>query len=325
MSKPIGGYLELELRKGEHFHPEALRMNSARNCFEYIIRVRNYKKVYIPYYTCATVLETFRKVEIPYEFYSVNELLEPVSLPELKENEGFYYTNYFGLKQSCVERLAVHYGSKLIVDNAQAFFAPRLEGIDTFYSARKFFGVADGAYLYTNDKSLYDKLDQDQSWNRMVHLLKRIDVSPQFGFEDFHHNEDVLCNRPMMRMSKLTEMLLGNVDYRYVQKRYHENFEMLHQHLGVFNRFNVEAMIGTTDFFPFVYPYWSYNNKLRIEMIAKEIFVAKFWPEMEKWCPSNTLELILQNTAVPIPIDQRYGEEDMDRIVKQINACQLKN
>ena len=49
----IGGYFELELRKGKHYHENALRLNSARNAFEYILRVRNYKKIYIPYYTCV--------------------------------------------------------------------------------------------------------------------------------------------------------------------------------------------------------------------------------------------------------------------------------
>lgn len=32
--QPIGGCFELELRKGEYFHKQALRFNSARNCFE---------------------------------------------------------------------------------------------------------------------------------------------------------------------------------------------------------------------------------------------------------------------------------------------------
>lgn len=36
MEKAIGGYFELELRKGEHYHKDALRLNTARNCFEYV-------------------------------------------------------------------------------------------------------------------------------------------------------------------------------------------------------------------------------------------------------------------------------------------------
>ena len=44
----IGGYFELELRKGGHYHKKALKLNTARNCFEYVLHVRHYCKVYLP-------------------------------------------------------------------------------------------------------------------------------------------------------------------------------------------------------------------------------------------------------------------------------------
>ena len=56
MEKAIGGYFELELPLKEEFHKDALRLNSGKNCLEYILRARQYKKVYIPYYTCDVVL-----------------------------------------------------------------------------------------------------------------------------------------------------------------------------------------------------------------------------------------------------------------------------
>ena len=49
MNGAIGGYFELELRSGERYHKDALCLNTARNCFEYILLARKYKKVYIPY------------------------------------------------------------------------------------------------------------------------------------------------------------------------------------------------------------------------------------------------------------------------------------
>lgn len=141
MTDAIGGYFELELRKGEHYHKNALRLNTARNSFEYILRARKYTKVYIPYYTCDVMLEPLKKCNVDYVFYHINEQLEPVETYRLQPTEAFLYTNYYGLKQRCVERLAEQYDKQLIVDHAQAFFAEPLQGIDTFYSARKFFGA----------------------------------------------------------------------------------------------------------------------------------------------------------------------------------------
>ena len=39
MMEAIGGYFELELQQGEEYHKDALRLNTARNCFEYILSV----------------------------------------------------------------------------------------------------------------------------------------------------------------------------------------------------------------------------------------------------------------------------------------------
>src|SRR5690606_38550323 len=98
----IGGYFGLELKAGTHYHNEAIRLNTARNCFEYILRAKEYKKVYIPFYTCEVLLEPLTKLKIAYTFYHINECLEPVEIISLKADEAFLYTNYFGVKQNAV-------------------------------------------------------------------------------------------------------------------------------------------------------------------------------------------------------------------------------
>ena len=164
--KPIGGYFSLELSRGESYHQGAIDLNTGRNCLEYILKCRGYRKVYIPYYTCDVVLEPFKKLGVPYEYYHVNIHLEIRDEVVLKEGEALLYTNYYGLKQRYTEKLAQHYGNRLIVDNTQAFYANSIKGIDTFYTCRKFFGVTDGAILYT-DKILTEEYSVDESYSRM--------------------------------------------------------------------------------------------------------------------------------------------------------------
>ena len=74
--QPIGGYFSLEIPQREEYHKDALRLNTGRNCLEYILRAREYKKVYIPYYTCDVVLEPFHKLGIPFEYYHIDIHLE---------------------------------------------------------------------------------------------------------------------------------------------------------------------------------------------------------------------------------------------------------
>ena len=308
---PVGGYFELELRKGGHHHKDAIRLNTARNCFEYVLRSRQYAKVYIPYYTCEVMLEPMNKLGVDYTFYAVNEALEPVGLPVLEEGEAFLYTNYFGLKQCCVKRLAGVYGDRLIVDNAQAFYAEPISGIDTFYSARKFFGVPDGAYLYTSQK-LEQDLEQDLSFERMSHLLKRIDSGAEAGYLDFRNNDDALCGQDIKRMSKLTEAVLSGIDYDGVKQRRRDNFALLDEQLKDSNRIHLALDDETV---PMVYPYWTDDASLRQKLIANKVFVATYWPNVKDWTKEGMLEYEFAEKLIPIPVDQRYGVQEMNMIV----------
>lgn len=311
----IGGYFELELRKGEHYHPQTLKLNTARNCFEYILRARGYKKVYFPYYTCDVMLEPLSKLGIEYEFYHINEALEPKEIIKLKANEAFLYTNYFGLKQKRVEKLAGIYGKQLIVDNAQAFYAPHLDGIDTFYSPRKFFGVPDGGYLYT-DKLLEEEIEQDYSLDRMSHLLIRADKTAEEGYSEFRRNSHELVNNPIRKMSQLTEKILSSIDYSSIIKIRQENYMFLNSALGKKNKF---AFPLDDDDVPMVYPFYTDVESIRQKLIQNKIYVATYWPNVLDWCGNKTLEFDLAKNILPLPIDQRYESEEMERIIGIVN------
>lgn len=314
MMEAIGGYFELELRKGEHYHKDALCLNTARNCFEYVLRTRNYVKVYLPYYTCDVMLEPVQKLNIAYEFYHINEKLEPIALPKLNAKEAFLYTNYFGLKQECVKRLVSEYGKQLIVDNAQAFYAEPLKGIDTFYSARKYFGVADGAYLYT-DKPLQHELEQDCSYGRMAHLLKRIDLGAESGYRVFRKNDDSLCYQEIKKMSKLTEAVLCGIDYEATRDKRRENYQRLNGELGDTNWLHLDL---DRDCVPMLYPYLTKDSTLKQKLIDNKVFVATLWANVFEWCNEGDWEYILTQNSCFLPVDQRYGEEEMERIIKVV-------
>ena len=313
----IGGYLSLELRRGEHFHRNALQLNTARNAFEFVLRVRQYKMVYIPFYTYDVMLQPLKLLGVRYKYYRINGDLEPVDLPFLNGDEAFLYTNYFGLKQQCVERLATHYGKQLIVDNAQAFYAKALEGIDTFYSARKFFGVPDGAYLYTDGKLDCD-FNYDNSFGRCTHLLKRIDQGAEAAFEDFRTSEADLDNQPILRMSSLTESLMASIDYGIVRERRIGNYKILDSALSDTNCLHFQLNEKSV---PMVYPYLTNNPLMKKRLIESRLFVATYWPNVLKWCKKGEWEHSIAQDACFLPIDQRYGKNDMMSVLRIIKSC----
>lgn len=58
---PIGGYFSLEINEGQELHGQALRLNVGRYALEYILKARKYRKVYIPYYICDSVLQPIKR------------------------------------------------------------------------------------------------------------------------------------------------------------------------------------------------------------------------------------------------------------------------
>lgn len=319
MNKPIGGYFSLELPQEKDFlHKEDNRfiaLNTGRNCLEYVLRCRKYSKVYIPYYTCSVVMEPLQKLGVSYDYYHINRQFELAEEITLNGDEALLYTNYFGLKQTYVVQLAKQYGRQLVVDNTQAFYAKPLAGIDTFNTCRKFFGVPDGAYLYTDAKADFD-IEQDVSYDRMSFLLKRLDLGAEAGYSAFREQTARLVGQPIKWMSKLTMQMMQGVDYEKVAKRRRENYIYLDKHL---KGTNLLQLTLSEDAVPMVYPYLTDEKDLKKRLIAEKIFVATYWPNVLEWCISNDWEYQLADSAVFIPIDQRYDHYDMDRILEIIN------
>lgn len=312
----IGGYFELETARGCGLHPQAAALNSGRHSLEYILRRReNVARVYLPYYTCSVVLQPLQRLGIPHAFYHLDEQLHPVDLPELTEGELVIGTNYFGISGAMLQDMAARFGNRLLVDNAQALYDPPMEGIDTFYSPRKFFGVPDGGYAYCAAGAA-TQLPQDSSWQLMQHLLQRVDEGPESGYAAFRQNSETLAQKPIMRMSRLTQRLLGGINYAAAAEARRANYSALHRALGNSNRLHADL---PADAVPMVYPYWVENGaQLRQRLIANRVFVATYWPNVLEWSAPGTLEHELATNLLALPIDQRYGAGEMQRILSII-------
>ena len=308
--QPIGGYFELELPTSQEFHKNAIALNSGRFCLEYILRCRKYSKVYVPYFTCDSAVEPIVKLGISYDFYHIDNQYRIVDDIVLSEGEALMYTNYWGLKSQYCEELANKYRDQLILDYTQAFYARPIDDIDTFYSCRKFFGVPDGGYLYTNASADFE-IAQDVSYSRVDSLVKRIDVSPEAGYDDFRRCSEEFHHFPIRYMSKLTKRMMQGINYYDVAQIRRTNYEYLRQQLG--------GVVLQDDEVPMIFPYMTEKGQeLRKLLISRKIFVAKYWPNVDEWAGIDSIETWMANNVLPLPIDQRYGDDEMLRIINII-------
>ena len=326
--KPIGGYFSLEVNDGRELHANAIHLNAGRYALEYILKARKYNKVYIPYYICDSVLEPINRLGIEYEFYHINESLEPAMKLSPKDGEAVLYVNYFGLKNRLTSSFCYAYPNT-ILDYTQAFYCERGNKYDdrrvrcdTFYSCRKYFGVPDGAYLYT-DCLLNEDLSQGESYERMSFLTKRIDRSAQEGYVDFQANDQFISTMGMKTMSQLTKTIMQGIDYSDKANRRIQNFHILDKVLRNTNFFKWSMDYGTI---PLVYPYYVEDGAcLRQYLIEHQVVCARYWPNVLEWCGKTSFEYKLAENLVALPIDQRYSENDMQMILDiiQTYGCDL--
>lgn len=311
--KEIGGYFGLEEFLGSELYSDAIPLNTGRNALLYLLKARKIKKLYIPYYLCDCVSDVCVRNGYEYENYHISDDFLPIFHKTLGDGEYLYIVNYFGrIGTEKAQSLKEKYGN-IIFDNVQAFFQKPVQGMDTIYSCRKFFGVPDGAYLYT-DARLDEEIETDRSAERMKHVLGRFEGLASDYYADFQQSDESLYGLPLRYMSPLTRNLLRAIDYESVSRRRKENYERLQKALGAENQLDAPSPEG-----PYCYPFYCENGTaVRHALAQKKIYVPTLWPNVLSDENAGDLEKNYTANILPLPVDQRYDAEDIMRIVREM-------
>lgn len=312
--KEYGGYIELDTYRLPMLHEGAAALNCGRNCLAYLIKAKNIKKIKLPYFMCDSVFGVCNKYGAEMSFYHIDRGFKPVGL-SLDDDEWLYVMNYYGqLTREYLSELKEKYG-RVIIDNAQAYFDMPIADTDTLYTCRKFFGVADGAFLYT-DTTLKEELPVDESFDRMRFLLGRYERTASEFYSDNQENNHRFADEPLKQMSKLTENLLHGIDYEFVKKRRTENFRLYHDRLKDINELELCEAEGA-----FAYPLLIKNGaEIRKALQQKKIYVPTLWPNVVNEMPEDSQEYRSAKDILPLPVDQRYGEEDIIQIINAMDS-----
>lgn len=312
--KEIGGYFGLENSWGHEFHHQAVAVNSGRGALEFMIHARQITGLWLPDYLCDSVPILARRMGITVHPYSVDDRLRVAEVPHLADGEWFYLVNYFGqLDGDEILGLSEKTG-RLIVDNTQAFFTPPIPGISTLYTCRKFFGVADGGYLYT-DAVLPTPLPQPPpSSDHVAHLIGRAEGPASAAYDAYRANERRLAGESLSAMSQLTSNLMRGFDYSTIAARRERNFAVLSKRLGHLNHLSLTIPAG-----PFAYPLLIDGGRsIRPALHTAKAYVPTLWPNVVEDQPLDSLAARLAQDLLPLPVDQRYTEDDMHHLADLI-------
>ncbi len=310
--KEYGGYLEFEHFAGQEYHPNGLALNSGRNCLRYILRAKKISRIAIPYYICDGVIEACQKENVEIVFYSIDKNFCP-KLPLNIQEDAIYVVNYYGqLSNNYLEDLRDKYQG-IIVDNSQAFFQLPIEGVDTIYTCRKFFGVPDGAYLYT-DIADGKELQKQYSYNRLNFLAGRYEKTATQFYREFQKNEVFLKTQDIKAMSDMAKNILRGVDYEEVRIIREANYRVLESKLSRLNKLEIQMGVG-----PYMYPLLIENGEeIRKKLQKRHMYIPCLWTNVIR-SETYQQECYYAENILPVPCDQRYSREDMLKIIDIIN------
>lgn len=306
MNREIGGYLSLENIYKKEYYDKLIDFNSSRNALRFIISERKIKKIYIPVMNCDVVMKACLKENVKILFYNINNEFFPI----LEDTDTFVYiVNYYGMfSNKEIKKLLKHYPN-MILDNTHSFFQTPINGIDTIYNCRKYFGVSDGAYLSTK-LNFNNNFDRQSSKDMYGHLLGRFeeDIAENY-YMDFRKNDLKFDDMDIKLMSKISKNIMGTINYKSVKKIRINNFKYLDKILGKYNKLKFNNIMT------FMYPLLIDDGEmLKKNLIEKKIFIPTLWPNVIENTSNKSFENLMARNLVLIPIDQRYNLKDMDYI-----------
>ena len=301
----IGGEFDISLDRlpGNYdisFLQDGYLYSSGRAALYHILRyIKTYMKdihtLMLPDYLCSSIITTALKVDFELVFYPLSDSfqLNYVKFPSIyRKNSVVLLINYFGLV-SLSEQVSYLRGIDneicIIEDNVQSFFSMWHSSESDFISQYKIAGaILKGLRPYgCFDDSLY------------LNLLET--------------GENQIDDNLNSKISDMTIYLFSGIDLRKVEVLRKRNADYLQNGL---KSIGIELLIPLSEgCIPLALPvYLNDRDKIRKRLFEHEIYCPVHWPKCSSSFSLSKGEELYDH-ELSLVIDQRYGLEDMDRIL----------
>lgn len=310
MTHAIGGFFGMEPMGRTSAKGPVLAFSTGRAALRAILEHARPRRVLLPWWICDSVLQPLRRLGIPWSWYALDAQLIPlVSAPG--PDEMVLVVDRFGLQSALMQTLAGSWGARLIVDATQAWYSPPPPGAWWFASARKFFGVPDGALVEGPDPV---PVPSDRRTPDPAHLRLRAQGRVEEAYPLFQAAESALDDRSL-RCSADSQRIMDVLDHAALAARRRANFLELDRLLGDRNALRLALPDHAV---PMAYPFLPAASGDRSRLDAQRIYVPRLWSEVLDR-PAPDWERRLSSDLLPLPCDQRYGAPDMARVARIVS------
>lgn len=302
-----------------------------RTCFYCILdSLGRDRTVLIPDYICISVAAVPYSLGMKLGNYHILQDFTPdmESLDKCIDegNEIVLLVSYFGLVDldDVIRYLRTnHPDVTIIVDDVQNYydFGKHIDYDYCFSSNRKWFAVPDGADILSKQDTLLDKsrfnLDSNPEYIKYKvagNLLKNHTdiVSDSVALELIDKGEELMDEDFKYSCSDMGRELMQRTDVDSVQSIRKSNALILHRGL---EELGINHVFDTTKTPLFIPIMLDGRDDLRRQLFSKEIFTPIHWPVVDTSIQGNN---DLYKKELSMIIDQRYDEEDMQRIIQEI-------
>lgn len=300
------------------------------------------KKVLIPAYTCQTVLDPFLQEDWEICYYNIDKKLR-IDTDDLKSKYSAFNPTlciahpYYGadLNEKELEGLGElkRKGCVLVEDLTQCVFSKQYSSIFDFFvgSYRKWFPIPDGAFMIgclddnheMQENSAFVEPMSDAMYLRGVfhrtgdNNIK--EISRRVGNMAISHISGGIVPH---KISNFSTSLLNEIDVEGTMKKRRDNYQYLYEQLSNSSICTpVERSLDELTCAPLFFPVYVQDRALFQKKLAQqEIYAPVLWPVHTDSLLINDGIKQMYNELLMLPIDQRYDESDMERMVAVIKS-----
>ncbi|OLS25570.1 MAG: hypothetical protein HeimC2_18260 [Candidatus Heimdallarchaeota archaeon LC_2] len=348
MSKEIGGDFNISLnalniqenRFNRYFKTAdkfQMLVDSGRTALYVILqdimdKISKKPLVYVPNYLCDSVVEPIRQLGLEIRYYNVieNKKFNAPLITELRDHSVVLRISYFGDPK--LPKIEVRNREKIFVID-DMFHNPYLM-INTNFnsnyiiaSLRKYFPISDGGIVISDSPLTNVTLSPITHWSEIKisgMILKNVYLNnPNPGLKAkflslLRNSEQILDTKTIGKnaISKFSSIMLNSLDYDEIKMKRINNYRQLEE--GLVN-IDIQSPISdlADQFVPLGFPILTNRrDEVKLKLIEQGIYPPIHW-ELENIIPHEHIEShLISSEIITLPIDQRYGNEDIQRIIK---------
>lgn len=319
---------------------------SGRNAIKALCQMLNVSKksVLLPIYTCSTVIDPFVDEGWEVDFYGINRDLTLnrealLRIFEKKLPSMVLFHSYFGLntlKDDSDLICQLHDNGTLIVEDiTQSLLSQHHIPIADYYvsSLRKFLAIPDGGFLIS--RTSFTDVKKENCDSKIAKLaFEAFDLKEKY-FENENPDVKALFRRKYQELN----LLIGNnyqireicpeslkvfeaFDNKLAGIKRRENYSYLLQNIQGLDYIKPSLSAEIDNDVPLYLPVYveSVRKEFQTYMANNHVYCPVIWPKaLQLKDVDYETEYMYQN-MICFPIDQRYGIEEMSKVVNLAKA-----